>query len=387
MEKIFNDIRLLCLFIIDDTDSISEIELHLDERFQDYGIAQTIEEAEQYCISEQPHIIFFGTKVLQTSEGIYLNLIKKVNDFERHRAVLMVKAMDADRAYNLCKNKVFSDYLVVKPLYDKNIFNMAIARSIEVLKEHDGLEVLYDIERKLRKLQLSNEKNNKIEKSIQHKVQAIQQQLTSSLSDEINQLPENISSCINNKIASDEFDYQLLNLTASFRNTLTQANNDMTQMLGDLGDKTQNSYEDMNAGLSSTINSMGIKRTILIIEDDSFFIQMLTNLLETAGYIVHATKDGKTGLEMIGRVNPDIIILDWNLPDIMGFDVLKQIKSNIKYSHLPVIVLTGHSNPKVVKEAITLGASYFIVKPSKGELILNKVESALFSMDAPGSNA
>jgi len=78
--------------------------------------------------------------------------------------------------------------------------------------------------------------------------------------------------------------------------------------------------------------------------------------------------------------------LDWNLPDIMGFDVLKQIKSNIMYSHLPVIVLTGHSNPKVVKEAITLGASYFIVKPTKGELILEKVESALFSMDAPGKS-
>ena len=386
MEKIFDDIRLLCLFIIDDSASIADIELHLDKQFQDYKIAQTVEEAEKYCVSEQPHIIIFGTKALQTSEGIYLNLIKKVNDLERHRAVLMVKATDADRAYSLCKNKVFSDYIVVKPLYDKNVFNMAIDRSIEVLKEHDGLEVLFDIERKLRKLQQANEKNNKVDKSIQQKVQAIQQQLTSSLSDEINQLPGNISDCVNNNLDSDEFDSQLSNLTASFHNTLTQTNNDMTQILGDWEGTIQNAYEDMNAGLSSTIDSTGIQRTILIIEDDSFFIQMLTELLESAGYIVYATKDGKTGLEMIGRVSPDIVILDWNLPDIMGFDVLKQIKSNIKYSHLPVIVLTGHSNPKVVKEAITLGASYFIVKPTKGELILEKVESALFSMDAPGKS-
>ncbi len=136
MKKLFDDKRLPCLFVMDDQGLLTDLKSHLATDFADYQVAMTITEAEEICKKEHPHIILIGAKTLSKSEHIYLNIIKKVKGLQNHRAVLMVCATDAGRAYELCKDEVFNDYVIVNPLYDHQVFNAAIMRSVEVLRKN-----------------------------------------------------------------------------------------------------------------------------------------------------------------------------------------------------------------------------------------------------------
>jgi len=80
-----------------------------------------------------------------------------------------------------------------------------------------------------------------------------------------------------------------------------------------------------------------------------------------------STHLGQTGIEMVKREAPDIVILDLGLPDIDGFEVLKQVRS---FSDVPVIVLTVWGEENDIVRGLALGANDYIVKPfSQAELL------------------
>lgn len=73
-----------------------------------------------------------------------------------------------------------------------------------------------------------------------------------------------------------------------------------------------------------------------------------------------SANSGKKGIELLGNESPDILIIDLNLPDIGGFDVLKQIR---RYSQVPIIVLSFQNDEADVVKALELGADEYIIKP------------------------
>lgn len=80
-----------------------------------------------------------------------------------------------------------------------------------------------------------------------------------------------------------------------------------------------------------------------------------------------STHLGQTGIEMVKRETPDIVILDLGLPDMDGFEVLRQVRS---FSDVPVIVLTVWGEENDVVRGLALGANDYIVKPfSQAELL------------------
>ena len=110
-------------------------------------------------------------------------------------------------------------------------------------------------------------------------------------------------------------------------------------------------------------------KKILLIDDDTDMIRLLSRHLGKAGFeIVHA-QDGVTALTVAVREHPDAIILDLGLPGGNGLTVLERLQQNVKLLNVPVLVLTGMAAGMEPK-SMAAGASAFLLKPvAPGDLI------------------
>ncbi len=101
---------------------------------------------------------------------------------------------------------------------------------------------------------------------------------------------------------------------------------------------------------------------ILVVEDDSFLLQMYATKLETEEYKVFTASTGGEALRLVEKEDIDLILLDLNLPEVDGFNVLEELKSNSKTKHIPVLVLTNFSQKEDIDRCLDLGAEDFLIK-------------------------
>ena len=118
-----------------------------------------------------------------------------------------------------------------------------------------------------------------------------------------------------------------------------------------------------------------MKATILVVDDEVEVRELLNQILARAGYQVHQAKDSVSLKEAFDRVTPDVVLLDYKLPDATGIDLLPLIKK--EWPEAEVIMLTGHATYDVAVEATKRGAFHFQEKPFEQEGLLNLVKRAL----------
>lgn len=105
------------------------------------------------------------------------------------------------------------------------------------------------------------------------------------------------------------------------------------------------------------------KPTVLIVEDDDNTLFMLKSVLTTKGYRVLEAWDGKQAVEMAETHNPDLMLLDIQLPRLNGLGVIHRLRENPKLESLPIVVVTGLSPEEYRGSAITSGCDDFLMKP------------------------
>ncbi|MDQ3098307.1 MAG: response regulator [bacterium] len=102
------------------------------------------------------------------------------------------------------------------------------------------------------------------------------------------------------------------------------------------------------------------KKRVLVADDDTAILHVLTLMLEDAGYEVTSTVDGETVQKVLSEL-PDLILLDIWMSGVDGRDICKQLKSNKKTKHIPIIMISANKDTRdIAKEA---GADDFIPKP------------------------
>ncbi len=115
---------------------------------------------------------------------------------------------------------------------------------------------------------------------------------------------------------------------------------------------------------------------ILLIEDDPQIRQLLPRFFEREGIGSRTAEDGQTGLQMIAHQQPDLLLLDVNLPDMDGWSILRQIREELA-PQLPVIMLTGRSDTPDRVKGLQLGADDYIVKPFEPAEVIARVRAVL----------
>jgi putative two-component system response regulator len=124
------------------------------------------------------------------------------------------------------------------------------------------------------------------------------------------------------------------------------------------------------------LQALGRVPLVLVIEDDRTQRQMLTRLLEAASYEVVGLADGETGLRAVVEHQPDMVLLDLNLPRLDGFEVCKQLRADPATATLPVIIITGHTSTEDMVAALDAGADDFVTKPFQQVELLARMRSA-----------
>ncbi len=115
-------------------------------------------------------------------------------------------------------------------------------------------------------------------------------------------------------------------------------------------------------------------KTLLLIDDDENFRKILSLVMRgIPDQIIEAT-DGKSGIELIKKHKPQVIISDYNMPGLNGLELLKQLKE--EDSKVPVIWLTGNGTRELFRDAWRFGVYDFFEKPVDTQLLKESVKSA-----------
>ena len=118
-------------------------------------------------------------------------------------------------------------------------------------------------------------------------------------------------------------------------------------------------------------------KKILIIDDEIHIVELLKFNLENNGYKVDYSYDGFDGYLKTKEFQPDLILLDWMLPNISGIDLLKKIRSDETLEQIPVIMLTAKNMEEDKLEGLEDGADDYITKPFSVKEVLARITSVL----------
>ena len=103
-------------------------------------------------------------------------------------------------------------------------------------------------------------------------------------------------------------------------------------------------------------------KTILIIEDDPFILDIYTTKLRESGFSVETSLDGKNCIDKVQEIKPDLILLDLVLPNVDGWEIIEQIKAMEEFKDLPIIILSNLSQKSDVEKGLNLGAVKYLIK-------------------------
>jgi DNA-binding response OmpR family regulator len=114
-----------------------------------------------------------------------------------------------------------------------------------------------------------------------------------------------------------------------------------------------------------------MEKIILLIEDDKFLRELMSQKLAKEGYTVIEAVDGEDGLKKSKENKAGLVLLDLILPGIDGFEVLTRMKADPEINQVPVIILSNLGQREDVERGMTLGASDYLIKAhfTPGEII------------------
>ena len=120
-----------------------------------------------------------------------------------------------------------------------------------------------------------------------------------------------------------------------------------------------------------------MKKTILVIEDD-YFVRTLLNFLLKDTFEVVAIENGFKAMLWLDKGNiPDLILSDVDMPQINGFNLLNHLRKSGYYRNIPVMILSGHSDPEVEQSCLDSGASAYFTKPFNPPDLLQSINHVL----------
>ena len=124
-------------------------------------------------------------------------------------------------------------------------------------------------------------------------------------------------------------------------------------------------------------------KKILIIDDDAFIRRPLEFILREEGFAPVTAVDGEDGLAKLEGEKPDLIVLDLMMPGLDGFEVCRRVRTDPRFSSIPVILLTAKGQESDSERGLAVGATEFMSKPYSPSELLRRVREIL-SEGEPG---
>jgi len=119
---------------------------------------------------------------------------------------------------------------------------------------------------------------------------------------------------------------------------------------------------------------MDLNMKVLIVDDFSTMRKIVRNIIKQIGFknIIEAD-DGKSAVKELKKGKVDLILCDWNMPEMSGIDLLKTVRSDDELKDIPFVMITAEAQKDNILEAVKEGVSNYIVKPFTAETINEKL--------------
>ena len=124
-----------------------------------------------------------------------------------------------------------------------------------------------------------------------------------------------------------------------------------------------------------------MKGKIFIIEDETSIIQLVQHNLEKEGFVVSSSTNGNDGLKELKKFEPNLLLLDWMLPDLSGIDVCKSLRRDKNYKNLPIIMLTAKGEEEDKVKGLESGVDDYITKPFGFNELMARIKALLRRSD------
>ncbi|MDF2366829.1 DNA-binding response regulator [Sneathiella sp.] len=136
------------------------------------------------------------------------------------------------------------------------------------------------------------------------------------------------------------------------------------------------------------------RQIVLVVDDNPESLSMVATAIEEAGMTVLVARDGQTALELVTRIQPDVVLMDAVMPGLDGFETCARLKSGPDMIHAPIIFMTGLSEPEHILRGLEVGGVDYVTKPVNPDELIARltvhltnakmIESAQNALDAGG---
>lgn len=121
-------------------------------------------------------------------------------------------------------------------------------------------------------------------------------------------------------------------------------------------------------------------RTALVVDDSAVIRKVARRILETLDFSVRDAEDGETALALCAEAMPEVILLDWNMPNLDGYEVLRQLRRSPAGDRPKVLFCTTENDVGAIARALRAGADEYIMKPFDREILMAKLDQVGFSV-------
>lgn len=307
----------------------------------------------------RPQVLVLAFKSVEACERFYLGLYRRSDVIQSlmHRTLLLCDKESVRRAFDLCLEDVFDDYVLFWPLvHDAKRLAMSVHLAQQV---------------KVGRIHAQNAQ------STARQAQASVNRAMGGLSERI--LSTGLDSALTVRDASRvEQAFGVLQ-----RESLIPTLEDMVQATQPLREWVDTITSELAEPLKATrdlVKHAKVSRPqLLVVDDDEYMRRLLKQLLVSAHYEVEAVGTAMDAQRFLITNRPDLILMDFLLPDSNGILLMREIRGGQFNLDIPVIMLTGQTAKQVIVDSRKAGAVDFIAKPFNRDLLLKKVAQHLGS--------
>ncbi len=336
--------------------------------------------------THRPQILIVGLRRVAESEQQLSSILSRAGVVAPFKALLLCDKEEVQRAYALCQDGRFDDYVLFWPMvHDARRLAMSVRQALRTLDTARVTSALPQANvhgRRLSTLGDTLEREHSITDLAMEQARRAFERAGSEIRSALDQFGEQIANTgLDDSVMVRDRARVLAELERFGRNAiqppLTRAIDATRPLEQRLAATRTGLAPQLEAAKALGERAMASTPLLLVIDDDEFIRKVLERLLTSAGYAVEGLGSGADVVMFLRRCQPDLILMDVQLPDVDGITLTRQLKSIDSYAAIPIVMLTGQGQTNVVVESRNAGAVDFVVKPFDRATLLRKVAAQL----------
>ncbi|AOF86722.1 response regulator [Hydrogenophaga sp. RAC07] len=336
----------------------------------------------------RPQVLVLAFKSVEACERFYLGLYRRSDVIQSlmHRTLLLCDKESVGRAFDLCLQDVFDDYVLFWPLvHDAKRLAMSVHLALEALHQELALAPLSELATLARRAEALEEQlaqQVKVGRIHAQHAQSTARQAQASVSRAMGGLSERIlATGLDNALTVRDPSRFEQAFGVLQRESLIPTLEDVVQATEPLREWVDTITSELAEPLKATrdlVKHAKVSRPqLLVVDDDEYMRRLLKQLLSSAHYDVEAVGTAMDAQRYLLTNRPDLILMDFLLPDSNGILLMREIRSGQLNLDIPVIMLTGQTAKQVIVDSRKAGAVDFVAKPFNRDLLLKKVAQHL----------